>query len=106
MLGLELRPDAAHKLTVYEGELALKVSNNQNPQSILFQNSGGAYVWRIYRQDIGGNKADLKIAGGADSDYTALTDYIRIQNNGNTSFSNNISVTGTSSFGGNVTTEQ
>ncbi|MBE9116398.1 hypothetical protein IQ249_10855 [Lusitaniella coriacea LEGE 07157] len=103
-VGIGTGANAAHKLTVCGGELALKVDNNENAQSILFQNSGGSYVWRIYRENIGDNKADLKIAGGATSDYTALTDYVRIQNNGNATFSGNLSVagTGTSSFAGSV----
>lgn len=103
-VGIGTGADTAHKLTIYGGELALKVSNNESAQSILFQNSGGAYTWRIYREDIGGNKADLKIAGGATSDFTALTDCVRIQDNGNTTFSGNLSVagTGTSSFAGGL----
>ena len=100
--------DKAHTLTIYGGELALKVDNNEKSQSLLFQNGGGAYTWRIYREDIGDSKADLKIAGGLNPNYTALADYIRIQNNGNTTFSGNLSVsgalsvTGTASFGSNI----
>ena len=103
-VGIGIAATSSHKLTVFDGDLALRVSNNTNTQSLLFQNSGGAYTWRIYREDIGGNKADLKIAGGADNDTTKLTDYLRIQNNGNTTLSGNLSVsgTGTSSFTGSV----
>jgi len=93
-VGIGIAADTAHKLTVYDGDLAFKVANNANAQSILFQNSGGAYTWRIYRQDIGSNKADLKIAGGADSDATKLTDYLHIQNNGNIAISKDLAVGG------------
>ncbi|MDJ0703455.1 MAG: hypothetical protein QNJ46_09265 [Leptolyngbyaceae cyanobacterium MO_188.B28] len=107
-VGVGVGADKTHKLTVYGGELALKVDNNENSQGLVFQNSGGAYTWRIYREDIGNNIADLKIAGGANANYTALTDYIRIQNNGNTTFSKNLSVSGAlsaagaASFSGNI----
>ena len=103
-VGIGVGADPAHKLTVYGGELALKVDSNEKAQSILFQNSGGAYTWRIYRQNVGDSKADLKIAGGL-GNQTDLIDYIHIQNNGNTKISGNLSITGTgiSSLAGTFT---
>lgn len=103
-VGIGMAADTAHKLTIFDGDLALKVANNANTQSLFFQNSGGAYTWRIYREDIGGSKADLKIAGGVSSDIAQLVDYVRIQNNGNTTLSGSLTVssTDTSSFAGSV----
>ncbi|NER81909.1 MAG: hypothetical protein F6K42_20555 [Leptolyngbya sp. SIO1D8] len=93
-VGIGIAANSAHKLTVFDGEFALKVANNENPQGILFQNSGGAYTWRIYRENVSNNNADLKIAGGLQADYTALADHIRIQNNGNTTFSGSLTLSG------------
>ena len=103
-VGIGIGADAAHKLTVYGGELALKVDDNSKAQGILFQNSGGAYTWRMYRQDVGSNKADLKIAGGLGG-QTELVDFLHIQNNGNTNIAGNLAVAGTgvSSLAGTFT---
>lgn len=74
----------SQKLSVYGGEMCLQTSDNALDQSILFQNSGGAYTWRIYRKDAGGNKADLRIAGaGTPTDFTTLTDILTLSNKGN-----------------------
>ncbi|NEQ30870.1 MAG: hypothetical protein F6K04_07690, partial [Leptolyngbya sp. SIO4C5] len=101
-VGIGIAANTDHKLTIYGGELALKTNDNESAQSILFQNSGGAYTWRIYRENIGNNKADLKIAGGTNGDFAALTDYVRIQESGHATFSKNLTVSGTASFTGNV----
>lgn len=62
--------------------------------SILFQNSGGYYTWRIGRRWDGGNDpsntARLVISGGAAAAYTSLSDILSIDDAGyvgiNTSF--------------------
>ncbi len=70
-------------LSVYDGELVLQTDDNLEDQSILFQNAGGMYTWRIYRTDAGTNHANLRIAGGFDNDYAALDDIMSFTYNGN-----------------------
>ena len=71
------------KLSVYDGEFVLQTEDNTHDQSILFQNSAGAYTWRLYRTDAGNHYADFRIAGGLDADFNALTDYFSIDKDGN-----------------------
>ena len=89
-------------LKVFDSELVLQVANNINEQSLLFQNSGGAYTWRIYRQDAGNNLANLKIAGGANPDSSQLADYITIGASGDTAIAGSLSVGATTTLTGNV----
>jgi len=70
-------------LSVYGGEFLLKTDDNLEDQSILFQNAGGRYTWRIYRTDAGSNNANLRIAGGGNNDHTALSDFMTFKHNGN-----------------------
>ena len=80
----------AQKLSVFDGELALQVADNANDQSILFQNLSGACTWRLYRSDAGGNAADFHIAGGvASADFTALSDRLTIDMEGNVGIGTN-----------------
>ena len=72
-----------NKLTVFDGELALQTNDNTQDQGLLFQNSGGAYTWRLYRSDAGGNYADLKFASGSTDNYTELIDRMVIDKDGN-----------------------
>ena len=71
------------KLSVYDGEFVLQTEDNTHDQSILFQNSAGAYTWRLYRTDAGNHYADFRIAGGLNADFNALTDYFSIDKDGN-----------------------
>ena len=71
------------RLSVYGGNLVLQAQDNTKEQNVLFQNSGGAYTWRIYRVDAGGNSADLKIASGLNTDYSKLSDRLTIDKDGN-----------------------
>ena len=71
------------KLSVYDGEFVLQTEDNTHDQSILFQNSGGYYTWRLYRTDAGNHYADFRIAGGLNTDFNALTDYFSIDKDGN-----------------------
>lgn len=71
------------KLSLFDGELALQVADNLNEQSILFQNSGGNYTWRLYRSNAGGSLADFHIAGGTDSaNFTVLPNRLTIDTDG------------------------
>lgn len=88
------------KLTVYDGELTLRTDNDTEDQSILFQNSGGSYTWRIYRSDAGSNNADLKFASGLSTNYNSLTDRMIIDKNGNVGIGTN-SPSGTLHVAGN-----
>jgi len=71
------------KVTIFAGELALKINDNTQEQGILFQNSGNAYTWRIYRANAGSNFAYLNLASGLQSDYANLTDRLKIDQTGN-----------------------
>ncbi|MBT9314474.1 tail fiber domain-containing protein [Leptothoe spongobia] len=107
-IGIGDGANPAHKLTVNGGELALRVTNNANSQGILFQNSGYAYTWRIYRKDVGGNRASLNIASGADADYSNLSDRIVIDKDGKVgvgsapSGNNQLTVQGSTTVSGNL----
>ena len=61
--------EPAEKLTVYDGNLSLQTNNNSEDQSVLYQNSGGFYTWRLYRTNAGSNRAHFRIAGGLDEDF-------------------------------------
>ena len=64
-------------------DLVLQVEENEQEQGVLFQNSGYAYTWRIYRQNEGTNDAALKIAGGFNENtYTDLIDRVTIKPGG------------------------
>ncbi|MEL6554543.1 MAG: tail fiber domain-containing protein [Cyanobacteria bacterium J06621_11] len=81
-VGVGIEPDSAHKLTVYAGEMALKTDDNEKDQGILFQNSGNAYTWRIYRSDAGNSHADLRFASGLENEYGNLMDRMAIDKEG------------------------
>lgn len=73
----------SQKFAVYGGNLVLQTSDNALQQSLLFQNSGSNYTWRIYRRDAGNSTADLRIAGGVDGNHTQLPDIMTFTNAGN-----------------------
>ena len=59
--------------------LTIQTGDNNKSQGIAFQNSGGAYVWHLFRQQTtyqnNSNYAKLVVAGGADSTITNLTPF-------------------------------
>ncbi|WP_424103133.1 DUF6519 domain-containing protein [Moorena producens] len=64
-------------------DLVLQVDNNANQQGVLFQNSGGHYTWRIYRENAGTDDASLKISGGYNvENVEELTDRVTIDRDG------------------------
>ena len=68
------------KLTIFDGNLELRVADNNNSQSILFRNSGGYYVWNIKRE--GDVSPDLIFTGGADTDKNNLPEIMRLTQSG------------------------
>ncbi|HPR65485.1 MAG TPA: tail fiber domain-containing protein [Thermoanaerobaculia bacterium] len=68
--------------------LTLQVTDNTYSQGLMFQNSGGAYTWRMYRKDVGSNHADLVFANGADSDLSALMDVVTFEHGGQVGIGN------------------
>ncbi len=77
-------PSPTQKLTVYDGDIALQTSNDTQHQSILFQNSGNSYPWRMRAQDNGWNasRSNFVISGGLNGNPNNLTDYFTISNGG------------------------
>jgi hypothetical protein len=69
-------------LTLSHGDFALKAADNTEDQSILFQNTGDNYTWRMYRTDAGNNNADLRLASGLSPDPTLLDDRVTFATNG------------------------
>ena len=70
------------RLTLYAGNFALQAADNLEDQSILFQNTELDYTWRIYRTDVDGLLADLRIAGGLSPDSATLPDILTLCNTG------------------------
>jgi hypothetical protein len=64
-----------------EALLTLQKQDNNNGNKILLQNSAGFYEWNIYQTD--GGASDLRIAGGSDTDFDNLIDYLTIEFGGN-----------------------
>ena len=70
------------KLTIADTSktaLTIRTTDNAFPAGIAFQNSGLAYTWSIYRNDIGSNQADLIFANGQNSDVEALTPLLTLK---------------------------
>ncbi|NEO43232.1 MAG: hypothetical protein F6K55_03540 [Moorea sp. SIO4A3] len=75
----------AGKTKIKGQDLVLQVDQNTQEQGVLFQNSGGYYTWRIYREDAvpGDNDASLKISGGYNAaDVKDLTNCVTIAPDG------------------------
>ena len=70
------------KLSLFGGDFLLKTSDNAADQSILFQNLGSYYTWRIYRTEATTDQAEFRIAGGKQLDPSALTDHLTIKRTG------------------------
>jgi len=70
-----------YSLTADDG-VTLQVSNNTFSQGLMFQNSLGAYTWRIYRKNVGSNDADLVFANGTTTDLSAMTDVVTFEHGG------------------------
>ncbi len=77
-------------LTIYDGNLNLRTSDNANHQSILFQNADGKYAWRIFAQDqgTGNNRSDLVFMGGLEENPQGLSPYLTIKNSGGIGINN------------------
>ncbi|MBC6473555.1 MAG: tail fiber domain-containing protein [Hormoscilla sp. GM102CHS1] len=63
-------------------DLVLQVDDNTKDQNVLFQNSGGNYTWRIYRENADDSHSYLKISGGWEEDYMNLSDRVTIDKDG------------------------
>ncbi|MBC6420227.1 MAG: tail fiber domain-containing protein [Hormoscilla sp. SP12CHS1] len=63
-------------------DLVLQVDDNGDKQGVLFQNSGGKYTWRIYRENADDSHAYLKISGGWEENSTDLSDRVTIDKDG------------------------
>ena len=74
--------DPTERLTLYAGNFALQTEDNLEDQSIVFQNADLDYTWRIYRTDVDGLLADLRIAGGLSPDFATLPDILALCNTG------------------------
>ena len=74
--------DPTERLTLYAGNFALQTADNLEDQSILFQNAELDYTWRIYRTDVDGLLADLRIAGGLSPDSATLPDILALCHTG------------------------
>jgi len=68
--------------------MTLQVSNDTFNQGLMFQNSGGAYTWRMYRKDAGSGSADLVFANGSSADMSSLTDVITFEHGGEVGIGN------------------
>ncbi|MEM6813798.1 MAG: hypothetical protein AAF600_05325 [Bacteroidota bacterium] len=63
-------------------DLVIKSNDNTDKAGISWQNSGGNYMFNLYRKDIGGNKADIYFATGASNDVEDLNDVMVLTNSG------------------------
>ena len=73
---------ATERLSLFDGNVLLKVADNANDQSILFQNSGTKFAWRIYR-DGETSPSQLRVSGGGgEDDPDALVDRLTIAGDG------------------------
>lgn len=73
---LSIFGDSSNALTLWS-------TDNSKNHGLAFQNSGLAYTWNIYRENVGSNAADLVIRGGNQSaDITTLNERFRITKDG------------------------
>ncbi|WP_298956496.1 hypothetical protein [uncultured Nonlabens sp.] len=68
--------------------LTIRTPDNTASNGIGFQNSGASYTWNIFREDAGGNAANLVFAGGPASAIGALPERMRVSSNGNVGIAN------------------
>jgi hypothetical protein len=77
----------AYPLVIYSDQdnhdLSFQLSDNSFNQGINFRNSGGHYVWRMYRKDSGvSGRADLIFANAKKSTLTDLIDRVVFKDGG------------------------
>lgn len=73
------------------GGLSLQVTDNILSQGVFFQNSGANYTWGIFREDAGGNTADLVFTNG-NGGRLSLNERFRIEHGGRATFQNHLGV--------------
>jgi len=65
--------------------ITLQVSDNTFSNGLMFKNSGGSFTGRMFREDTGGNQADIVFScDAANSDVSLLTESMRIKNDDQT----------------------